>query len=578
MKSIFFLALVVLFMSAGYAGDTLSTVTVYWPSWCARCQDADGFGLPPWNIDYTGITHIVHFHNGTFSNTSPYWRPAVVAQDSIELQWGVDGACGQFEFNYQDSLIKISHRHGVKVLITMQAVDPSEGFNFVASDSDRTEVFATSVTEYVKRKGYDGVELNLEDWIAPPTSDANINRFIRIVRRKLNQPQINGGRGLFFTSAGRDDQNRYFAETDSAIDMHNLQCYSFSALYGGSVNKTWYLTPISRPPSWPAGLEAEALDYDYAAGVSVPQAWVNAGHSRKKIGIGLGLYGVAFWGTDTPAQTFTGDPHNDIAIQELEDAVHYGGVYEFYNNGPRSPSIHGTAANNPPYDWMPGNGTSFYITYEDSTSLKKKIDWMRDTAGVGGLMLYDFSKDVRTGESIQWKHTPYISAAARYTGASTPANAVYRSLEQGWNIVSVPVTTEDRRKTALFPESVSNAFAYVAPAYISRDTLDSGVGYWLKFRTSQGISIAGGVITTDTIDVVQGWNLIGSVSSPVPVGSIVQIPGGIVTSQYFGFTNGTYLASPTITPLQGYWVKVNQDGKLVLTGSLARSGNRMNVR
>jgi hypothetical protein len=73
---------------------------------------------------------------------------------------------------------------------------------------------------------------------------------------------------------------------------------------------------------------------------------------------------------------------------------------------------------------------------------------------------------------------------------------------------------------------------------------------------------------SDTIDVIQGWNIIGSVSTSVPVGSIIQLPGGIVASSYFGYGSTGYGSATSIDPMRGYWVKANQNGKLVLPGSV----------
>jgi hypothetical protein len=122
----------------------------------------------------------------------------------------------------------------------------------------------------------------------------------------------------------------------------------------------------------------------------------------------------------------------------------------------------------------------------------------------------------------------------------------------------------------VFPTSVSEAFGYTPVGYVSDDTLDYGAGYWLKFGTTQSVSIPGVFITSDTLDVIQGWNIIGSISTPVAVGSIIQIPGGIVTSQYLSYTGGAYASTSSIEPMKAYWVKVNQNGKLVRSGAIAR--------
>ena len=157
-------------------------------------------------------------------------------------------------------------------------------------------------------------------------------------------------------------------------------------------------------------------------------------------------------------------------------------------------------------------------------------------------------------------------------------NAVFATVQQNWNIVSLPLTIADRRRTTVFPTSVSNAFAYTTAGYAARDTLDYDTGYWLKFPSTQLLSLTGGVRSLDTINVVQGWNIIGSISSPVPVASIVQIPGGIVVSQYFGYSGSAYAPAASINPMQGYWVKVSQNGRLVLPGASSRAQKNLTDR
>jgi hypothetical protein len=157
-------------------------------------------------------------------------------------------------------------------------------------------------------------------------------------------------------------------------------------------------------------------------------------------------------------------------------------------------------------------------------------------------------------------------------------NMAYSTASGGWNILSVPVTMSDRRKTVLFPTSVSNAFTYTVGGYVNRDTLEYGVGYWLKFTGTQALSLSGDVMTSDTVDVVQGWNMIGSISIPVSTGTIIQIPTGIVVSPYFGYSSTGYSSATSIDPMRGYWVKVSQNGKLVLPGSAARPERIPTVR
>jgi hypothetical protein len=86
----------------------------------------------------------------------------------------------------------------------------------------------------------------------------------------------------------------------------------------------------------------------------------------------------------------------------------------------------------------------------------------------------------------------------------------------------------------------------------------------LKFQNEETIPLLGVERTTDTIHVTQGWNLIGSISETVATSSIISNPSSIISTPFFGYNNG-YAASEFIEIGKGYWVKVSQDGELVLT-------------
>ena len=145
---------------------------------------------------------------------------------------------------------------------------------------------------------------------------------------------------------------------------------------------------------------------------------------------------------------------------------------------------------------------------------------------------------------------------------ATSATAI--SISDGWNMVSVPRTVADYRKAALFPTTVTSIFAYSPTGYVSKDTLQNTVGYWAKFSGNQIVSIAGQPRTFDTLTVGLGWNMIGTVTDAVPISSIVSIPGGIVTSSFFGYSVA-YVVEDTLKPGKGYWIKTTSAGKLVLS-------------
>lgn len=146
-----------------------------------------------------------------------------------------------------------------------------------------------------------------------------------------------------------------------------------------------------------------------------------------------------------------------------------------------------------------------------------------------------------------------------YTGPLTnlyPVNA-------GWNMISIPLEPVSELKIDLFPTAISSAYTYGSD-YIEKDTLECGIGYWLKFNSTQQIPITGMPFTANTIDLSVGWNLIGSLSDSISVSSLTTDPDGILTSSFYGYENG-YKVADVLNPMRGYWIKANSPGQLILT-------------
>jgi len=133
-----------------------------------------------------------------------------------------------------------------------------------------------------------------------------------------------------------------------------------------------------------------------------------------------------------------------------------------------------------------------------------------------------------------------------------------------WNMVSAAFSLPDMRVGSIFPTTASRAFSYSPGSnYVLNDTMKIGAGYWIRLRDNSPVVQGGEIVEADTLPVATGWNLIGSISSPVPAPSIVSIPDGLVTSNFFGY-DGTYNVTDTLFPGRGYWVKSTGDGALIL--------------
>jgi hypothetical protein len=139
------------------------------------------------------------------------------------------------------------------------------------------------------------------------------------------------------------------------------------------------------------------------------------------------------------------------------------------------------------------------------------------------------------------------------------------TVNNSWNLLSVPLKVNHWLKDSLYPSAKSDAFIYQG-SYIPRDTLRDGLAYWLKFESTDSVYFVGLPIQTETVYVSKDWNMIGSTSIPILATSVVSDPPALITSNFFGYDKN-YFPSDTIYPGKGYWSKVSQAGKLILSST-----------
>lgn len=225
------------------------------------------------------------------------------------------------------------------------------------------------------------------------------------------------------------------------------------------------------------------------------------------------------------------------------------------------------SAENPPnlaFVWHSDPDAEFY-------HLQISIDSLFGTTLLSDSALTDTTRGsvvLPAGSILFWrvraKNVAGIGAWSQVWSFAT-ANQVTRqyAVTSGWNMLSVPLVSADMRKSSLYPNASSAAFAFVqGQGYLPTDTLVNGAGYWVKFPGAGNITLTGSVITRDTIPVWAGWNLIGGISEVVDTSSIIQVPPGIIRSAYFGY-NGSYVPGDSIRPGTACWVKCGSNGYLI---------------
>ncbi len=147
----------------------------------------------------------------------------------------------------------------------------------------------------------------------------------------------------------------------------------------------------------------------------------------------------------------------------------------------------------------------------------------------------------------------------------------------GWNMVSLPVTYADSRKSILYPAAISDAFCFEpGSGYLTEDSMSPGTGYWLRFGSAGTYHYTGIERRRDSIPINPGWNLIGSISYLIPAGNLKTSPAGILHGPIFGLANG-YTVATTIVPGSAYWVNSTAAGVLVLDTAVTGTGKAVTL-
>ena len=125
----------------------------------------------------------------------------------------------------------------------------------------------------------------------------------------------------------------------------------------------------------------------------------------------------------------------------------------------------------------------------------------------------------------------------------------------GWQIVSIPVVPG--------PNQVLPSMYEYNNGYVQATKMKFGKGYWAK--PSETVFFQGGKSFTDSVSVKAGWNLIGALSEPMSLIELSSVPSSIIESRFYGYDSDGYYIADKLEPGFGYWVKVREDGVLIIT-------------
>ncbi len=340
--------------------------TGYYPGWE---QDS----LPASNIDFTALTHVIHFSvipntNGTLNSSD----------NDVTLANSTD-------------IVARAHAAGKPVLICVGGADSESDFQPATSNSTLT-VFVSSLTNFMATRGYDGVDLDWEPLTAADTGQfTNLVNSLRSALNAFPRHKLLTAAAGAYPPYGDPPTAEYtmFASLQNQFDQINIMTYDLSGPYAGWV--TWFNSPI--------------YDGGYhfpSSGGLVPSVdgavgnFIASGVLAAKLGIGIAFYGDVWQGgagTSTggvtqPRQSWTTAPSmNQSPYNTIMSGYYQSNLYYWDTDGQAAYLSISNA--NPAND--------MFISYDDQRTCQSKVSYARNH-GLGGVMIWELAQDHQNGQ------------------------------------------------------------------------------------------------------------------------------------------------------------------------------------
>lgn len=202
-----------------------------------------------------------------------------------------------------------------------------------------------------------------------------------------------------------------------------------------------------------------------------------------------------------------------------------------------------------------------------ATNKTSTISWdPDDLPREGGFSLVGGGLDV----NMRSQNSATVTGDATLTIQYRPIfTFTYNFAQQGWYLISLPVTPTDNSLLTLFPTAII-AFGWdPSTGYYTATNLDTKKGYWLLIPGTTTANVTGTALNSYTEHYQIGWHLIGSVMEGVYFGDPNDDPDGSIIASYgFNPVNMQYYSATKLKPKKGYWIAVIQECDLTVEGGM----------
>ena len=330
---IFFLSLFILFsLDSVYPQNK---VAGYYPDWLEST-------LPPQNIEFENLTHVIHAFASPQSN------------GNISYYQGM--------FNY--GLAAATHNAGKKILLAFGGWGQSDGFAPLAADSLARNTFINNVVDLLNNNNYDGIDF---DWEYPAniTEGKNLTKLVKELRERFNQENPGWLISMAVSGGSYNAQYIQFSEIVDYIDWFTLMGYDY---HGSWTVHSGHNAPLYQPSNCTDGADDPGI--------------VNLRVAKQVPGNKI-LLGVPFYGKEFDAaglyQPITGSV-TDLLFTDVSPRTTNGNWEYYWDDFSKVPYLLNT------------DHTKF-VTYDDTMSIRIKCDYAKENQ-LAGIAIWALGQDI----------------------------------------------------------------------------------------------------------------------------------------------------------------------------------------
>ena len=268
----------------------------------------------------------------------------------------------------EPALLSGAHAAGVKVIVDISG--PAKDFAKVAASAKARTAFAQNALAFVRKYGYDGVDI---DWEVPKAKEtADCTAFFQALRSALPAPAY-----LLSLAIPADPpswgQGFDVPRLAATVDFFNVMTYDFTGPWGAYAGHNSPLYQSPHDPGQEGSLQTSMQLFATTFGVAPAQ-----------LNIGTAFYGYYFKGFGSLWQSCDGRCGNAVS------QVTYGTSIKPLIGSQGWTAKFDKAADAP---YLLHAAPDDFITYDDATSTADKVAYVIGSQGFGGMFMWELSQD-----------------------------------------------------------------------------------------------------------------------------------------------------------------------------------------